>query len=203
MWKLLGSSRSCYQFSLSATSLSRYVAMYTTLVCWVQCSMPVRLGHWKNQTSIVGSGMTGQWSDRSVMSSHKTLSPPGPMSYLRGLALRIWTLFWRREDSAGMDMWNAPMVQSKQPLTYRLMESVGLGSPIWYGSSWQRGNAENGSTWLSTLMIDIHGDLVWDPTDVDVAPVPACQSKIRWLWWWMMLFQRRRHLKMSWFYTCI
>ena len=26
-----------------------------------------------------------------------------------------------------MDMWNAPMVQSRQPLTYRLMESLGLG----------------------------------------------------------------------------
>ena len=30
------------------------------------------------------------------MSGHKTLSPPGPMSYLCGLALRIWTSFWRR-----------------------------------------------------------------------------------------------------------
>ena len=26
-----------------------------------------------------------------------------------------------------MDMWNTPMVQSRQPLKYRLMESVGLG----------------------------------------------------------------------------
>ena len=34
-----------------------------------------------------------------------------------------------REGSVGMDMWNAPMVQSGQPLTYRLMESVSLGSP--------------------------------------------------------------------------
>ena len=56
--------------------------------------------------------MTGQWSDRSAMSGRKTLSPPGPMSYLCGLALRIWTSFWRREDSDGMDMWNAPVVQS-------------------------------------------------------------------------------------------
>ena len=31
--------------------------------------------------------------------------------------------------SAGMDMLNAPKVQSRQPLTYRLMESVGLGGP--------------------------------------------------------------------------
>ena len=29
----------------------------------------------------------------------------------------------------GMDMWNAPMEQSRQPLTYRLMESLGLGGP--------------------------------------------------------------------------
>ena len=106
--------------------------------------------------------MTGQCSDRSAMSGRKTLSPPGPVSYLCGLALRIWTSFWRREDYHGMDMWNAPMVQSRQPLTYRLMESVGLGGPKWHGSSWQRGIAESGSSRLSTLMIDVPGDLVWD-----------------------------------------
>ena len=32
--------------------------------------------------------------------------------------------FW---FSICLDMWNAPVVQSRQPLTYRLMESVGLG----------------------------------------------------------------------------
>ena len=58
--------------------------------------------------------------------------------------------------------WNAPVVQSRQPLTYRLMESVGLGGPKWHGSSWQRGIAESGSSRLSTLMIDVPGDLVWD-----------------------------------------
>ena len=73
--------------------------------------------------------MTGQWSDRSAMSSRKTLSPSDPMSYLCGLPLRIWTSFWRSERSIGMDMWNAPMVKSRQPLTYRLMESMGLGGP--------------------------------------------------------------------------
>ena len=39
------SSRSCYQFSLHAISLSRQVVVCTALVCGVQCSMPVRLGH--------------------------------------------------------------------------------------------------------------------------------------------------------------
>ena len=136
--------------------------MCTALVCGAQCSMPARLGHWQSRTSSVCSKMTGQWSDRSAMSGCKTLSPPGPMIYLCGLALRIWTSFWRREDFDGMDMWNAPVVQSRQPLTYRLMESVGLGGPKWHGSSWQRGIAESGSSPLSTLMIDVPGDLVWD-----------------------------------------
>ena len=49
-----------------------------------------------------------------------------------------------------------------EPLTYRLMESVGLGGPKWHGSSWQRGIAESGRSRLSTLMIDVPGDLVWD-----------------------------------------
>ena len=91
----------------------------------------------------------------------KTLSPSGPMSYLRGLALRISTLFWKREGSTGMDMWNAPMLQSRQPVTYRLMESVGLGGPRWHGNSWQRGIAERGSSGLSTLTIDTPRDLMW------------------------------------------
>ena len=77
--------------------------------------------------------------------------------------LKIWTSFWRRDGSIGMDMWNASMVQSTcMPLTYRLMESLGLGCPRWHGSSWQRGIAESGSSQLLTLMIDIPGDLAWD-----------------------------------------
>ena len=100
VWKPPGRcSRSCYQFSLPATSLSRHMAACTVLVCKVQCYMPVRLGHWKSQTSNVYSGMTGQWSDRSAMSSRKTLSPSGPMSYLCSLALRIWTASWMTEGS--------------------------------------------------------------------------------------------------------
>ena len=156
------SSRFCYQSSLHATSLSKHVAMCTALVCGAQCSMPARLGHWQSRTSSVCSEMTRQWSDRSAMSGRKTLSPPGPVIYLCGLALRTWNSFWRREDFDGMDMWNAPVVQSRQTLTYRLMESVGLGGPKWHGSSWQRGIAESGSSQLSTLMIDVPGDLVWD-----------------------------------------
>ena len=137
--------------------------------------------------------MTGQWSARSAMSSRKTLSPAGPMSYLHGLTLRSWTSFWRREDSTCMDMRNAPMVQSRQPLTYRLTESVGLGGPRWHGSSWLRGIAESGSSQLSILMIDIPRDLVWDlpcmqqasyleggATDVDACSKPATWKGAHW-----------------------
>ena len=134
--------------SLFPPSLFQYVAACTALVCGAQCP-------------IVCTEMTGQWSDRSAMSSRKT-SPPDPMSYLRGLALKIWNSFWRREGSAGVDMWNVATVQSRQPLTFRLKESVGLGGQRWHGSSWQRGIAESGSSRLLTLMIDIPGDLVWD-----------------------------------------
>ena len=96
------------------------------------------------------------------MLNHKTLPPSGPLSYLHGSELKTWTSYWKREGSAGMDMWNAPTVQSRQPLTYRLMESVGLGGPRWLGSSWRRGIAESGSSQLLTLMIETPGDLVWD-----------------------------------------
>ena len=106
--------------------------------------------------------MTEQWSDRSAMLNHKTLPISGPLSYLHSSALKTWASSWKREGSAGMDRWNAPTVQSRQPLTYRLLESVGLGGPRWLGSSWQRGIAESGNSQLSTLMTETPGDLVWD-----------------------------------------
>ena len=57
------------------------------------------------------------------MLNHKTLPPSGPLSYLHGSALKTWTSYWKREGSAGMDTRNAPTAQSRQPLTYRLMEA--------------------------------------------------------------------------------
>ena len=125
--------------------------------------------------------MTEQWSDRSAMLNHKTLRPSGPLSYLHGSALKTWSSYWTREGSAGMDTWNAPTVQSRQPLTYRLMESVGLGGPRWFGSSWQRGVAESGSSQLSTLMTEIPGDLVWDLSCVQQA---SCLKGGPLLWIW-------------------
>ena len=109
-------------------SFKTHVSVCTALVCGVQCSMPVRLGHWQNQTLSMCSRMTGQWSDRSAMSGCKTLSQPGPLSYLHGLALRIWTSFWRREGSAGMDMWNALMM-SQDSLSRTGWGKAGPGRP--------------------------------------------------------------------------
>ena len=75
-----------------------------------------------------------------------------------------------------------------KPFTYRLRGKHGPGKPkmIWKQLT-ERGIAESGSSWLSTLMIEICGDLSMrsamraasqlsgrGPTDVDVAPVPAC-----------------------------
>ena len=98
-----------------------------------------------------------------------------------GSELKTWTSYWKREGSAGMDMWNAPTVQSRQPLTYRLMESVGLGGPRWLGSSWRRRIAESGSSQLSTLMIETPGDLVWDLPCVQQA---SCLEGGPLLWIW-------------------
>ena len=68
------------------------------------------------------------------------------------------------EEEKAPLVWTCGMLQwcSRQPFTYMLRESVGLRGQRWHGSSWQRGIAESGSSRLSTLMIDIPGDLVWD-----------------------------------------
>ena len=90
------------------------------------------------------------------------LSPPGQMSYLCSLALTIWTSFWRREDSDGMEMWNAPMVQSRQPLTYRLMKAI---------------NPHDRRTWRSGVRSAMRAASQLSgrgPTEVGVVLVPAC-----------------------------
>ena len=105
----------------------------------------------------VCSEVTGQWSDRSAMSGRKTLSPPGPRSYLCGLALR--SAPHSEGEKTGM-VWTCRMLQWCSQNS--LWHTGGLGGPRWHGSSWQRGIAESGSSGLSTLMIDIPGDLLWD-----------------------------------------
>ena len=67
----------------------RHLSFTTRVRKYSSCvwsSMPVRLCLWQSQTSNICSKMTGQWSDRSAMSSRKTMSPPDSMRYLCGLA---------------------------------------------------------------------------------------------------------------------
>ena len=155
--------------------------------------MAVRLGDWQSQTSNICSTVTRHWSDRSAVSSYKTLSLPDLMSYLRSLALRIWTSCWRRKGSSGMDMWNAPMVQSREPLTYRFMESVGLGDPRWHGSSWQRGIAESGSahdrhTWRSGMRCAMHAARQLPGRGCVCCPCTCMLIKNLMILWWFTEF---------------
>ena len=57
-------------------------------------------------------------------------------------------------------VWTCGTLQSRQPVTYRLMESVNLGGPRWHGNSWQRGIAE----WKLSAIDphDRHWSPVWD-----------------------------------------
>ena len=176
MWKPPGrSSRSCYQFSLPITSLSRDVAMCTALVCGAQCSMPVGLG--QNWTSNVCSGTTGQWSDRFAMASRKTLSPSGPMSYLCSLALRSWTLLvWTLERSNGavksacdiqVDVKRGPgrCKMTWEQLTERDRREWKLSAVDPHDRhSWRSGVK---SAMRAASQLPVRG-----PTDVDIAPVP-------------------------------
>ena len=74
-----------------------------------------------------------------------------------------------------MDMWNAPMVQSRQPLTYSLKESVGLGGPR---TEWKLSaiNPYDRHTWRSGVRSAMRAASQLPgrgTTDVDVAPVRA------------------------------
>ena len=125
--------------------------------------MPARLRHWHSQTSSVCSEMTGQWSDRSAMSGTRNCHH---QIHWATCATWHWGSGPHSEGEKTPMVWTcgttSAVVQSRQPLTYRLMKSVGLGGPRWHGNSWQRGIAESGSFRLSTLMKNVPGDLVWD-----------------------------------------
>ena len=154
-------SRICYQFSLHATSLSKRGHVYSSCV---QSAMLHASETWlltkPNLQRLQGN-------DRAMIRQIYNANAARHCHHQVQWATCVAWHWGSGPHSEGEKipmvwMWNAPMVQSRQPLTYRLMESVGLGGPRWPGSSWQREIAESGSSRLSTLMIDIPGDLVWD-----------------------------------------
>ena len=84
-----------------------------------------------------------------------------------------------------MDMWKAPMVQSRQPLTYRLMESVGLPKMTWKQLTerdrrkWKLSaiGPHDRDTWRSGVRSAMRAASQLPgrgPTVVDMAPIPAC-----------------------------
>ena len=85
-----------------------------------------------------------------------------------------------------MDMWNAPMVESRQPLT-QVDGKRGPGRPK---MTWKQLTERHCREW-NPLAINPHDRHIWKsgvrsamcaasqlpgrgPTDVDVAPLPAC-----------------------------
>ena len=131
---------------------------HVQLVCRASCQWDLAID---NQTSYVCSGITGQWSDSSAISSRRMLSASGSISYLRSLAFRMWTWSWRRE---------APLVWTRGALQRCSQDS--LRHTFWLKAwAWEAqdgmeaadgGIPESGSSQLSTLIIDKPGDPVWD-----------------------------------------
>ena len=103
----------------------------------------------------------GQWSDRSATSGCNLRRCHNQVQWATCTAWH-WGSGPHSEGEKAPLVWTWIMVQSREPFTYRLRESVGLEGPRWHGSSWQRGIAESFSSRLSNLMIEICGDLVWD-----------------------------------------
>ena len=135
------SSRICYQSSLHATSLSKHVAICTA------CVRSAMLHASKTWPLTKPNLQRLQRNDRAMIREICNVRPQDTVT-TRSNELLV------RLGIEDLDL--------ILPLTYRLMESMGLGGPKWHGSSWQRGIAESGSSRLSTLMIDVPGDLVWD-----------------------------------------
>ena len=84
-----------------------------------------------------------------------------------------------------MDMWNAPMVQSRQSLTYDGKRGPGRPKMTWKQLTerdfreWKLSaiNPHDRHTWRSDVRSAIRAASQLSgrgPTDVDVAPVPAC-----------------------------
>ena len=112
-----------------ATLLSRHVAVYTARMC--------AMLHASETWPLTKPSLQClQRNDRVMIRQICNVKPQDTAT------IRSTELFARlgTEDldlilKDGMDMWNAPTVQSRQLLIYRLMESVGLGGPRRLGSS--------------------------------------------------------------------
>ena len=95
--------------SLSPPPLFLDMWLRVQLLC-VERNAPCQ---WDLATDKAKPSSAAKWqcNDQTDLQCQAALSPSGPMRYLRSLASRIWTSFWRREGPTGMD---TPTVQSRQ-----------------------------------------------------------------------------------------
>ena len=118
----------------------RHVAACTALVCGAQCSMPDLATDKAKPPSSAGEWQGNDQTDLQCQAAR----------YCHHQVQWATWAAWHRvpgPHSEG-ETWTCGTLQwcSRQPRTYRLMESVGLGGPRWHGSSWQRGITESGSS---------------------------------------------------------
>ena len=186
MWKPPGrSSRSCYQFSLHATALSRHVVVCTARVrsamlhaseTWSLTKPNLQLLQ-RNYRAKIREICNVRMQEAVTTRSNALLTWLGIEEL--DLILKERRLCWY--GHVEMLQW----CSQRQPFAYRLRESLGLGGPRWHGSSWQRGtagklsaiNLHNRNTWRSgvrSAMRVASQPSGRGPTEVDVAPVPAC-----------------------------
>ena len=114
----------------------KHMATCTALVCGAQCSMPVGIGHWpltkpnlrrlqRNDRAMIRQICNIKPQDIVTTMSNELLAQLGIDDQY--LILKEWRL------------------SSQDSLGHTFMESVGLGSPRWHGSSWQIRIAESGT----------------------------------------------------------
>ena len=142
--------------------LSKHMAVCTAFVCGAQWSMPERLGHWQSRTSSVCSEMT-----RAMIRQICNVRPQDIVTTRSNeLLVRLGT-----ED---LDLilkerrlrWYGHVERSngavKTAFEIQIDGKRGPGRPK---MTWKQLTARNCRKWnsqLSTLMIDVPGDLVWD-----------------------------------------
>ena len=187
-WKPPGrSSRSCSQFSLSATSLSRHEAACTALLCGAQCSMPVKLGHWQSQTSqrlqrndkaMIRQIYNVKLQDIVTTRSNELLVRLGIEDL--DLILKERRLRWYGHVECS----NGPV---KTAFDIQVDGKHGPGRPK---MTWKQLTERDCREW-KLLAVNPHDRYTWrsgvrsamraasqlpgrGPTDVDVAPVPVC-----------------------------
>ena len=170
---------------LYATSLSKYIAVCTALVCGVQCSMPARLGHWQSQTSSVCS-LNDRPMIRQICNCHHQVQWATCAAWHRGSGPHsggektpmVWTcgmLQWCSQDSLWHTGWWKVSAWEAQDDIEKLTERYCRDCREWKLSAI---NPHDRHTWR----------LVWDLCEIcHVCSKPAIWKGAHWCgccWLW-------------------